>query len=116
MTDRPTVVTNFKDIEHDERVSDLIAKRSEHLGEEFVELTRVEVTLEENGNGFLAHAHVTGKNRDVGAQAEASELLPATDRLLEKVEKQLRKIHDKRIFSQRREAQRHPPKKNGASS
>jgi ribosomal subunit interface protein len=111
MAERPTVVTTFKDIDNDERVQEVIEKRCEQLGAEFQELARVEVTLEGNGNGYMVHAHATGKGRDVGAQAEASELLPATDRLLEKVERQLRKLHDKRIFSQRREAQRDPPKK-----
>jgi len=111
MNERPTVVTTFKDIPSDERVREVIEKRCAHFGEEFHELSRVEVTLEENGNGYRVHAHVTGKSRDVGAQAEADELLPAADKLLEKVERQLRKLHDKHIFSQRRDAQRDPPKK-----
>ncbi len=114
MADRPSVITNFKDIEHDDRVSEVIDKRCAQLGGEFNELSRVEITLEEDGNGYAVHAHVTGKNRHVGAQADASELLPAVDRLLDKVEKQLRKLHDKRIFSQRREAQRDPPKKKNS--
>ena len=114
MAELPTVVTIFKDIDTDDRIREVIEKRCEHLRAEFQELTRVEVTLQENGSGYQAHAHASGKNRDVGAQADASELLPAVDRLLDKVERQLRKLHDKRIFSQRREAQRDPPKKKGA--
>jgi ribosome-associated translation inhibitor RaiA len=31
--------------------------------------------------------------------------------VLDKIERQLRKVHDKRIFSLRREAQRDPPKR-----
>ncbi len=112
MADRPTVITKFKDIDNDDRVREVIDKRCDQLGGEFPELARVEITLEEDGNGYVAHGHVTGKGRDVGAQADASELLPAVDRLLDKVEKQLRKLHDKRIFGQRREAQRNPSKKN----
>lgn len=115
MSELPTVVTIFKDMETDERVRDVIEKRCEVLHAEFQELSRVEITLEETGNSYAAHAHVTGKNRDVGAQADANELLPAVDRLLDKLERQLRKIHDKRIFAQRREAQRHPPKKKSVS-
>lgn len=110
-----TVVAIFKDMDSDERVQEVIDKRCEVLSAEFPELSRVEITLEETGNSYSVHAHVTGKNRDVGAQADASELLPATDRVLDKVERQLRKLHDKRIFSQRREAQRDPPKKKTAS-
>ncbi len=115
MTDRPTVVTTFKDLESDERLRETIERRCAQLADEFQEVTRFEITLTEDGSGFSVHGHVTGKGRNVGAQAEASELAPATDRLLDKVERQLRKVHDKQIFSQRRDAQRHPVKKSNAS-
>lgn len=115
MAKSPAVMLSFKDIEPDERVREIVEKRCAQLGQEFHELQRIEVTFEENGAGFAAHGHGTGKNRDVGAQAEASELLPAADRLLDKLERQLRKLHDKTIFAQRREAQRDPPKKHTGS-
>ena len=60
------------------------------------------------------HGHATGKHRDVGAHASASEAGPAADRVLDKLERQLRTLHDKKIFSQRRDAQRDPPKKRSA--
>ena len=110
MDERSTVVT-FKDLRADERLRDAIEKRCAHLGEEFQEISRVEVTLSEDGAGYTAHGHITGKGSDVGAQAEASDLGAAVDRLLDKLERQLRKHHDKRIFAQRRTAQRDPPKK-----
>ena len=47
MANSPAVVTNFKDIEADERVREVIEKRCEQLGQEFHELQRVEVTLED---------------------------------------------------------------------
>ncbi|MEE2677516.1 MAG: HPF/RaiA family ribosome-associated protein [Myxococcota bacterium] len=115
MTERPSVVTTFKDIPHDEAVSDAIERRCEHLAKEFHELSRVEITLAEEGVGITVHGHATGKFRDVGAQAEATEALPAVERVLGKIERQLRTAHDKQIFTQRREAQRHPPKKRSAS-
>jgi ribosomal subunit interface protein len=114
MAERPTVVTTFKDLDADERVRDAIEKRCARLADEFREVTRFEITLAEDGAGFAVHGHVTGKGRDVGAQAEAKDLGPAADRLLDKVERQLRKFHDKQIFSQRREAQRDPPKKKNS--
>ena len=114
MSERPVVVTSFKDMEPDERVRDVVDKRCDVLAGEFPELTHVEITLEQAGARYLAHGHVTGKSRNVGAQAEATDALPAADRLLEKLERQLRKLHDKRIFAQRREAQRDPPKKKSA--
>jgi ribosome-associated translation inhibitor RaiA len=100
MSERPVVVTSFKDMEADERVREVVDKRVDVLAGEFPELTHVEITVEQAGARYLAHG-----------QAEATEALPAADRLLEKLERQLRKLHDKRIFTQRREAQRDPPKK-----
>ena len=68
------------------------------------------------GSAEAADKGGAGQDDDVGAQAEASELAPAADRLLEKLARQLRKYHDKQIFTQRREAQRDPPKKKSAAS
>ena len=111
MAERPIVVTTFKDLPADERVREIVDKRCAQLGAEFHELSRLEITFTGNGLGFAAHGHASAKGHDLGAQAEASELLPAADKLLDKVERQLRKLHDKRIFAQRREAQRDPPKR-----
>ncbi|MBW2269140.1 MAG: HPF/RaiA family ribosome-associated protein [Deltaproteobacteria bacterium] len=115
MSQRPTVVTNFKDLPHDDDVRDSIERRSELLAREFREISRIELTLVEDGANVAVHGHVTGKHSDVGAQAEASEAGPAADRVLDKLERQLRTLHDKRIFTQRRDAQRDPPKKRTAS-
>jgi ribosomal subunit interface protein len=115
MAERPTVVMTFKDLPADEHLRDAIEKRCAHLADEFREVSRFEITLAEDGGGYTVHGHVTGKGGDLGAQAGATQLAPAADRLLDKVERQLRKFHDKRIFTQRREAQRDPPKKKNAS-
>ena len=112
MAQNPTVVVAFKDIEHDEQVREMIQQRCQQLSVEFHEVTRVEITLlEDGGTGYSAHGHVTGKGEDVGAHATAKQLLPAAEALLDKLERQLRKHHDKRIFSQRREAQREAMRK-----
>ena len=113
MDERSTLVT-FKDLPADERLREAIEKRCAHLAEEFQEITRIEVTLSEDGAGYTVHGHVTSKHRDVGAQAEASEPGPAADQVLDKLERQLRTLHDKRIFSQRRDARRDPAKKHTA--
>ena len=114
MSQSPTVITNFKDLPHDTAIVESIERRSEHLAREFREISRIELTLVEEAGNISVHGHVTGKNRDVGAHAEASEAGPAADRVLEKLERQLRTLHDKRIFTQRRDAQRDPPKKRNA--
>ena len=116
MAERPVVVTTFKDLPADERVRETIEKRCTQLAQEFPEVSRFEISLAADGSGYTVHGHVTGKGRDVGAQAEATELLPAADRLLEKLARQLRKFHDKQIFTQRREAQRDPPKKKRSAT
>ncbi len=110
--DEGSTLVIFKDLRADERLREVIEKRCAHLAEEFQEITRVEVTLSEDGAGYTVHGHVTGKGSAVGAQAEASDLGAAADRLLDKLERQLRKHHDKRIFTQRRTARRDPPKKH----
>jgi ribosome-associated translation inhibitor RaiA len=111
LTQRLSLITNFKDLSSDEEVRRAVEKRGRHLAEEFAEIVRIEVTLAPDGVGFTAHGHVTGKNTDVATHASASEPLPAAEKLLAKVERQLRRVHDKRIFAQRREAQRNPPKR-----
>jgi putative sigma-54 modulation protein len=114
MDERSTLVS-FKDLPTDERAREAIEKRCAHLAEEFQEITRIEITLSEDGAGYTVHGHVTGKGSDVDAQAEASDLAVGADRLLDKLERQLRKHHDKRIFTQRRTARRDPPKKRNPS-
>jgi ribosome-associated translation inhibitor RaiA len=111
VTQRPILVTNFKDLSSDELVREAIEKRRRQLAEEFPEIVRIEITLTADGVGFKAHGHVTGRNIDVATHAAASELQPAAEKLFGKVERQLRRVHDKRIFTQRREAQRNPPKR-----
>ena len=56
---------------------------------------------------------VLGKRTEAATSASASELTPAADRLFERLEKQLRRAHDKRIFTHRREAMQHSPKRKG---
>jgi ribosomal subunit interface protein len=109
----PVVVVHFKDVEIDEIVREAVQRRCDHLADEFHEATRFELTIEQNGMGFAVHGHATGKHTDVATHAKADTARTASDQVLEKIERQLRKLHDKRIFAQRREAQKHPPKRGG---
>jgi ribosome-associated translation inhibitor RaiA len=111
VTEGPIVVIHFKDVRSDEKLRQSAEKRCRQLAEEFREAVRFELSLAPNGAAFVAQGRVTGKNTDVATQAEASALGPATDLLLDKVERRLRRMRDKRIFTQRREAQRDPPKR-----
>ena len=116
MTQSPTVIVHSKDlaVELEESVKNSIERRCEHLAEAFREVTRFEITFNGAGAGYDVHGHATGKNTDVATHAKASDPGPAADMVLDKIEKQLRRVHDKRIFSQRREAQRDPPKRRNS--
>jgi ribosome-associated translation inhibitor RaiA len=56
---------------------------------------------------------VTGNHTEVAAHADAAELAPVADKLLVALERQLRKLHDKKIFAHRREAQRDKKRRTG---
>ena len=111
MTKNPSVVIHVKEVEEDEPLREFIEKKGEDLGNEFREVSKIEISLTPNGVGFIANGHVTGKGTDIATQVKASELTPAVDSVFDKVERQLRKHHDKRIFAQRREARRAPHKR-----
>jgi ribosomal subunit interface protein len=109
---RPPVVVHFKEIPNSEKVRSSVEARCEQLSAEFEEVTRFEITFAPLGAEVEAHGHATGKNTHVATQASGKNLRAARDQVLEKIERQLRKMHDKRIFAQRREAQRNPAKRN----
>jgi len=105
MPGTPTVVISFKDMPVHEETREALEAGCQRLGQEFPEITRAEIALSADGAGHAAHGHVTGRETDVAAQAQATEPRQAAQRLLDALERQLRKGHDKRIFVPRREAQ-----------
>jgi ribosomal subunit interface protein len=111
MSRNPSVVLHFRDVEVDEAIRESVHRRCDHLADEFHEVNRFELTICESGDGFSVHGHATGKNTDVATHANAEAARVASDQVLDKIERQLRRVHDKRIFSRRREAQRDPPKR-----
>jgi ribosome-associated translation inhibitor RaiA len=110
----PTVAVSFKDTPHSDRVHDAVEKRCAQLAEEFPETTKFEVTLAAEGAGFSATGHVTGRSTDVAGHADGDRPGQAADRLLDKLERALRKVHDKKIFKNRREARKADVKRNTA--
>ena len=111
----PTVSLSFKETPHSERIQEEVERRCAMLAEEFPETTKFEVTLASEGTGFTATAHVTGRDTDVAGHAEGAQPGEAADRLLDKVERALRKVHDKKIFKNRREARKADVKRHTAS-
>lgn len=121
MAATPTVVISAKDVPTDEPerrallddVRERIEQSCRALAEEFPETTRFEIILSTDGLSYAAHAHVTGRSTEVAPQATATDLRAAADQLMDRVEKQLRRLHDKRIFTPRREAMLNNPKRGG---
>ncbi len=111
MAGTASVMISFKDLPADERVREEVEQRCRQLAEEFPETTRFEITLAPDGAGHTAHGRVTGKLIEVATHAEAMEIAQAAGQLLDRVQRQLRRVHDKRIFAPRREAQRSHPKR-----
>lgn len=111
MAQDPPVVVHFKEVPNSDKVRESIESRCDQISSEFEEVTRFEISLSPYGNDIEAHGHATGKKTNVATQATGKNLRAAADQVLDKIERQLRKNHDKRIFSQRREAQRNPAKR-----
>jgi ribosome-associated translation inhibitor RaiA len=100
------LVIHFKGIEHDEELQESLERRCEHLATEFHETDRYEISLSPERNEISAHAKVVGKNTVVAAHAHAPEPRQAAENALDRLERELRKDHDKRIFRPRRVARR----------
>ena len=111
MTDTPTVVIRFKDVEHDDILREEIERRTRELASEFPETTRFEISLEPDGAGFRIHGHVNGKHTQLATHGGGADLRSAADQLFHRVRQQLRRVHDKRIFQHRKEAQKSGPKR-----
>jgi ribosome-associated translation inhibitor RaiA len=98
-------------LEADETLREDIEERCRTLAREFPEITRLDITLSEEGAGFAASGHVTGKATEVAGHASAPEPALAAEKLLDTLRQRLRRTHDKRIFTRRREAQKNNPKR-----
>jgi ribosome-associated translation inhibitor RaiA len=112
MVQEPPVVVHFREIPNSEKVRRSIEARCENLASEFEEVKRFEITFTPLGAEVAAKGQATGKNTNIATQASGKNVRAAADQVIERIERQLRKIHDKRIFAQRREAQRNPPKRS----
>ena len=101
-----TVIVHYRDVERTDELHEALEKRCQHLAEEFKETERFEISLTPDNNDISAHAKVTGKNTDVAAHASAPQERQAAEAALDRLERELRSRHDKRIFTPRREAKR----------
>jgi ribosome-associated translation inhibitor RaiA len=106
MVQDATVVIRFKDMANHESLRSALESRMYHLANEFPETTHFELTLEPEAGDISAHSHVSGRHTDLAAHARAADLQQAGERSIDKLERELRREHDKRIFGNRRSAQK----------
>lgn len=106
------VALHLKDTDLSEEARRRLEERCQSVVDEFPELTHLEITLAPDGPGHAASAHATGKHTEAATHAKGEKATQVADLALHKLEHQLRKVHDKRIFSRRRDARQHPPKRS----
>jgi ribosome-associated translation inhibitor RaiA len=112
MAEDATVIVHFKDVDRDDELHDLLEKRCEHLAAEFPETSRYELSITPVNNDINVHARVSGKNTSIASHAAASQARQAAETALDRLERELRKDHDKRIFTPRRAAKREKAKRS----
>jgi ribosome-associated translation inhibitor RaiA len=100
------VIIHFKDFATNTEIKESLEARCQHLAQEFPETAHYELTLTLDADEISAHAHVSGKGTRLASHARSSDLKQAGEVALDKLERELRRDHDKRIFTPRRDAQR----------
>jgi ribosomal subunit interface protein len=93
---------HFQDVPHSDAIRDECEQLASGLREEFPETSKCEVTVTHTGDDKELHLHVTGKDIDIAARAQARDMHETMTEAFDRVRKQLRKHHDKQIFSRRR--------------
>lgn len=98
------VIVRFKDFANNNEVREILETRCRHLAQEFPETSHFELTLSLDNTEVSAHAHVTGKRTQAASHAMSNDMRQAGEIALDKLERELRRDHDKRIFAPRRDA------------
>ena len=106
MASETTVIVHFRGVERTDELSEALESRCRHLADEFSETQRFEISLAPDNNDVSVSVLVTGKSTSISAHATAPHEKQAADAALDRLERELRNRHDKRIFMPRREAQR----------
>ncbi|MCG8589900.1 MAG: HPF/RaiA family ribosome-associated protein [Proteobacteria bacterium] len=102
----PSVVIRFKDLHNDPTVREHLEKRCARLASRVNDLTRLELTLTPNAGEFAASGQAAARGISVAAHAAAEDIHLVGERVLDKLERELRREHDKRIYGRRRTAQK----------
>ncbi len=97
---------HFHGVSHDDDIKQSCQRLAESLKDEFPETSKFEVSLSHTGEEHETHMHVTGKELEIAATASGRELRDSIAEAFERVRRQLRKRHDKQIYTRRRDGQR----------
>ena len=106
MARETTVILHFRGLDRTDELSEDLERRCRHLADEFSEAQRFEISLSPDNNDVSVNARVTGKSTSISAHATAPHEKQAAEAALDRLERELRNRHDKRIFIPRREARR----------
>ena len=87
---------------HSKRLQADCERHTRELQGEFPETHKFEVACARSGERYEVHVHVTGKEGEVVASATHWVLHEGVQQAFSKVQRQLRKRHDKRIDARRR--------------
>ena len=113
MTESARIQTHWRNLPADELTNQYLARRCDQLTAEFPEADSFEISLQVEGKQVEGHAHVDGKRTRLAAHTRgALSSRQAAERVLDKLEREMRKEHDKRIFSARRKAQKSQVKRH----
>lgn len=94
------------DVPHSRRLQEECEKLVDALLSAFPEVQKTEVSVLRASDGFEVQVHASGKDVNAAAHATRPSKRAAATRAFAKLNRQLRKHHDKLIFARRREAQR----------
>ena len=112
MNSNVQVALHFKGIAHDETLDQILKNHCHRVAAEFQETNHLELTLSVEAGEISCHVHASGKKTRVASHALAADARKAGDIALNRLERELRRLHDKRIFGGRRvarqERNRHP--------
>ena len=112
MTEATRIKVHWRDLRTDAETDEYLESRCDHLMEEFQEADSFEISFQREGQDIECHAHVDGKRTRLAAHSTGAHTSKqAAENALDKLEREMRKDHDKRIFGNRRKAQKAQPKR-----
>jgi len=102
-----TVRLHFHDVPSSEFVRTECEQFAADVQQEFPETSKFEISMTHSGDEKELHLHISGRDLEVVAKAHGRDLRETLHDAFDRMRKQLRKHHDKQIFSHRRPGTKH---------